>query len=78
MCGVTLKYVRDAKSSGIRLAIGYVCATSMVKLGEFDKNWSSDFPEKFFTALRRIGVNEGSQGPATAFLVRRRLHARLA
>ncbi|MGI8967030.1 MAG: putative glycoside hydrolase, partial [Limisphaerales bacterium] len=39
----TATYVRHAKEKGIRLAIGYVCATSMVKLETFDKNW----PEKF-------------------------------
>jgi hypothetical protein len=32
-------YLREAKRRGIRLAIGYVCATSIVKLDAFDKNW---------------------------------------
>jgi hypothetical protein len=32
-------YIRHAKRSGIKLAIGYVCATSIVKLNTFDKNW---------------------------------------
>ncbi len=49
-CAATTDYVRNAKSSGIRLAIGYVCATSVVKLGEFDKNWSADFRKSFHTA----------------------------
>ncbi len=40
-------YVRDAKSKGIKLAIGYVCATSIVKLDTFDKNWSPKFRAKF-------------------------------
>jgi hypothetical protein len=46
-CTATSEYVRNAKKSGIRLAIGYVCATSIVKLGEFDKNWPSDFRKSF-------------------------------
>src|SRR5439155_5640070 len=35
-------YLRNAKRSGIRLAIGYVCATSIVKLETFDKNWPAE------------------------------------
>ena len=46
-CAATSEYLRNAKSSGIRLAIGYVCATSMVKLGEFDKNWPADLRKGF-------------------------------
>lgn len=40
-------YLQKAKSSGIRLAIGYVCATSIVKLGEFDRNWTPEFRAHF-------------------------------
>jgi hypothetical protein len=40
--GHVAAYVRSAKSSGIRLAIGYVCATSIVKLRDFDRNWPED------------------------------------
>lgn len=40
-------YVRHAKQKGIRLAIGYVCATSIVNLPEFDKNWSKELRSQF-------------------------------
>ncbi|MDQ6633084.1 MAG: putative glycoside hydrolase family 15 protein, partial [Verrucomicrobiota bacterium] len=43
-------YVRHAKEKGIRLAIGYVCATSIVKLEAFDKNWSEKFRAQFSAA----------------------------
>lgn len=35
-------YLKDAKAKGIRLAIGYVCATSVVKIDEFDRNWPAE------------------------------------
>src|SRR5262245_20707245 len=38
----TAAYVRDAKASGIRLAIGYICATSIVKVKDFDRNWPQE------------------------------------
>jgi hypothetical protein len=41
------EYVRRAKAGGIRLAIGYVCATSIVKLDEFDRNWTPEFRSRF-------------------------------
>jgi hypothetical protein len=40
-------YLRNARTHGIRLAIGYVCATSIVKLGTFDQNWTDDFRKQF-------------------------------
>ena len=43
----SLAYVKAAKSHGIRLAIGYVCATSMVGLDKFDKNWTPKFRAQF-------------------------------
>jgi hypothetical protein len=43
----TSKYLRDAKRHGIRLAIGYVCATSIVKLDSFDRNWPPGFRARF-------------------------------
>ena len=46
-CQVTANYLRQAKRQGIRLAIGYVCATSIVKLDAFDKNWSPAFRARF-------------------------------
>ncbi len=39
-------YVRDARSKGIRLVIGYVCATSIVKLDTFAANWPPELREK--------------------------------
>ncbi len=36
-------YNRRAKQHGIELAIGYLCATSIVKLDTFDANWSDEF-----------------------------------
>lgn len=42
-------YNRSAKQKGIELAIGYLCATSMVKLDTFDKNWSDEFRKQFTT-----------------------------
>ena len=44
-------YVRRAKADGIQLAIAYVCATSIVKLETFDRNWSDEFRAKFATPL---------------------------
>src|SRR6267378_3750819 len=38
----TTTYLRNAKRKGIRLAIGYVCATSIVKLDTFDKHWPAE------------------------------------
>lgn len=42
-------YVRRAKANGIQLALGYVCATSIVKLETFDKHWSNEFRAQFAT-----------------------------
>jgi len=42
-------YIRDAKASGIKLALAYVCSTSIVKLETFDKNWSNEFRAQFAT-----------------------------
>ena len=43
----TAAYLREAKRLGIHLAIGYVCATSIVKLETFDQNWPADFRARF-------------------------------
>jgi hypothetical protein len=43
----TRDYLKNAKSHGIRLALGYVCATSIVKIETFDQNWSHDFRAQF-------------------------------
>jgi hypothetical protein len=42
-------YVRRAKARGIRLALGYLCATSIVKLDSFDQHWSPEFRARFKT-----------------------------
>jgi hypothetical protein len=42
-------YLKNARGKGIRLAIGYVCATSIVKLDTFDKHWPDDFRARFKT-----------------------------
>ena len=46
----TSEYLRHAKRNGIQLALGYVCATSIVKLENFDRNWTADFRAQFSTA----------------------------
>lgn len=43
-------YLKKAKASGVRLAIGYVCATSIVKLDTFDKNWPTELRSQLKTA----------------------------
>lgn len=45
----TMTYLHDASGRGIRLAIGYVCATSIVKLDQFDRNWTPEFRARFKT-----------------------------
>jgi acetyl esterase/lipase len=42
-------YVREAKSQGIRLVIGYLCATSIVNLPNFDAHWALSFRARFHT-----------------------------
>jgi len=42
-------YVRRAKSHGIRLVLGYLCATSVVKLESFDQHWTQEFRSQFQT-----------------------------
>src|SRR5438093_8239006 len=41
----TLAYLRNARRNGIRLALGYICATSIVGLETFDKNWPAELRE---------------------------------
>jgi hypothetical protein len=40
-------YIAKARKSGIRLAIGYVCATSIVKLDTFDRHWPESLRQQF-------------------------------
>ena len=42
-------YNQRAKHDGIKLALGYLCATSIVKVDSFDKNWTKDFRGQFKT-----------------------------
>jgi hypothetical protein len=42
-------YTQQAKSHGIRLALGHVCATSIVGLKSFDQHWSAQSRERFKT-----------------------------
>ena len=42
-------YVRQAKARGIRLALGDVCATSIVKLETFDRHWIPELRSRFTT-----------------------------
>ncbi|HZJ17150.1 MAG TPA: hypothetical protein VFD27_19005 [Chthoniobacteraceae bacterium] len=42
-------YLHDAKASGIKVALAYVCSTSIVRLETFDKNWSKEFRAQFVT-----------------------------
>jgi hypothetical protein len=43
------QYNRHAKQNGIELAVGYLCATSIVKLDAFAKNWTDEFRAQFKT-----------------------------
>jgi hypothetical protein len=43
------EYSRRAKNHGIELNIGYLCATSIIKLDTFDKNWTDEFRAQFKT-----------------------------
>jgi len=42
-------YLRRARAAGIRLALGYVCATSIVKLDAFDRQWGADLRRQLST-----------------------------
>jgi hypothetical protein len=48
----TRAYFGDARRRGINGIIGYICATSIVKLGGFDKNWPEDLRSSLKTAPR--------------------------
>ncbi len=43
----TKAYLTEARKNGLQLAIGYVCATSIVKLETFDRNWPKEFRDQF-------------------------------
>ena len=44
-----LAYNRKIKEAGIKTCIGYLCATSIIGLDTFDKNWPPEFRAKFST-----------------------------
>jgi hypothetical protein len=46
----TVDYLRQARADGIRLAFGYICATSIVNLPQFDRHWPAEFRSKFSSA----------------------------
>lgn len=55
------EYCRHAKAAGIRLVIGYVCATSIVGLDSFDKNWTPAFRAQFHS-IPENWRQEGADG----------------
>jgi hypothetical protein len=50
LCQDEAAYVRTARKQGIEIAIGYICATSIVGLETFDKNWTPEFRAQFNSA----------------------------
>ncbi len=42
-------YVREAKSLGIPVVLGYLCATSIIDLPRFDAHWDASFRARFRT-----------------------------
>ena len=44
-----LEYNQKLKAAGIKTCLGYLCATSIIGLDRFDKNWSPKFRAKFST-----------------------------
>jgi hypothetical protein len=56
----TRTYLLGARKAGITLAIGYVCATSIVNLDAFDKNWPAPFRKQFKSPPRnwlQVGID---------------------
>jgi hypothetical protein len=45
----TVQYVQHARKQGIRLALGYVCSTSIVDLEHFGQHWTAAFRARFRT-----------------------------
>jgi hypothetical protein len=53
-------YLDRARKEGIQVAIGYVCATSIVKLDTFDRNWPQSFRRQFSSppsAWLQVGID---------------------
>ncbi len=67
-------YVRRARSHGIRLALGYLCATSIVKLETFDQNWTPEFRSQFRTPTAEWRQQDRAANrcrPGTAVIISR-------
>jgi hypothetical protein len=45
----TTDYLKTARADGIQVPIGYICATSIVDLPKFDRNWTPEFRAQFKT-----------------------------
>lgn len=45
----TAEYLKRARRHGIRLALGYMCATSLVNLETFDRHWPPELRAQFRT-----------------------------
>lgn len=45
-------YIRKAKTLGIKTVIGYLCATSIVRLDKFDANWTAEMRAEFGSSPR--------------------------
>ena len=58
-------YLRRARGVGIRLALGYVCATSIVKLDAFDRHWSAELRRQLSTPPA-TWLQQGRDGKALA------------
>ena len=41
------EYLGTARNRGLKIGLGYVCATSMVNLEAFDQNWTPEFRREF-------------------------------
>jgi hypothetical protein len=65
-------YLHDAKASGIKLALAYVCSTSIVRLETFDKNWSKEFRAQFVTPTGPMAAT-GSRRQTATLMVRGQL-----
>src|SRR5687767_9333185 len=47
LLAASAKYNQHARARGIKVILGYVCATSIVGLDTFDRNWSPQFRARF-------------------------------
>jgi len=57
----TAAYIRQARTDGVRLSIGYLCATSIVGLDSFDRNWPAEFRARFSSPPREW-LQRGPEG----------------